>query len=280
MVSDFAEKNNALLHLDGDGAAWAKSVGEGLLGGLLEVARGVVAAVEDDEVLDPRRDEQLAARHVAEVAGPEEAAGAVPADARAEGVLRGCVAVKVAQRHRRAAHAHLALSARRRLGQLAVRELGGDDDVDADALREGEAASAERPRVARGLGPEGGDKQAVLSEAVGVVERVAGHPHHRRRLIERLELGGLCADDRERERRAVVVALEPALAQPPARERDCEVGRDRERGAEALEGGRPEAGVLEPVEGRERVARILPVVQRAQHREEPHVVVLRRPADV
>ena len=55
----------------------------GRLGRLLDVLRIVVAAADDDHVLEPAGDEQLAVVHEAEVAGPQEAAF-VAGDAGAE----------------------------------------------------------------------------------------------------------------------------------------------------------------------------------------------------
>ena len=128
---------------------------------VLDVLRVVVAAADDDEVLQPAADEELAAVHEAEVAraqithrrapppAPAAAPGAAPRSAsrasrppKSASVLRH---VPVAFRAARRAHPHLADAVvREPLGAL------GRDDRDVDAAR-GRVAAADHARDGRAL---------------------------------------------------------------------------------------------------------------------------------
>ena len=86
-----------------------RRAGMGGLHGLLDVLRIVVAAADDDHVLEPAGDEQLAVLDEAEVAGPQEGpatAVASPAVGRRSARLSGAAPVAVGDR--RAATQNLA----------------------------------------------------------------------------------------------------------------------------------------------------------------------------
>jgi hypothetical protein len=78
---------------------------------LLDVLRVVVAAADDEHVLQPAGDEQLAFVEEAQVAGPQPALGGVVGQGAAEGRLGGVGPLEVARRDARAAHPHFAYGA-------------------------------------------------------------------------------------------------------------------------------------------------------------------------
>ena len=101
------------LHAEGDDVAGAHAVD--VPDGALDVLREHVAAADDDDVLDPPAQHELAVDHVGEVAGAQPAV--------VEQLGRGVGPLVVARRHRRAADQQLADVA---LGPL-VERLGVDD---------------------------------------------------------------------------------------------------------------------------------------------------------
>ena len=164
---------------EGRAAAAAQHARARVLGRALDVLRVVVAAADDDEVLQPAADEELAAVHEAEVARAQithrRAAAAASARGRARrraevGVAREPAAevglgllghVPVAFRAARRAHPHLADAVvREPLGAL------GRDDRDVDAAR-GRVAAADHAR----------DGRALARRALGPL-RVRVRPQH------------------------------------------------------------------------------------------------------
>ena len=129
------------LHAEGDDVAGAHAVERA--DGPLDVLREHVAAADDDDVLDPPAQHELAVEQVAEVAGAQPAV--------VEQLGRGVGTLVVAGRHRRAPDQQLADVA---LGPLLER-LGVDDAH----------LQARAPAV-----PSSGRRRAVEREVVGIVD--------------------------------------------------------------------------------------------------------------
>ena len=99
MARDFVDDHDLLRPLDLDGKCRAASRherGMGLLGGGLDVLRVVVAAANDDQVLQTPGDVQMAVEHEAQVPGAKERALAGVGQPRPERLLVLLAAVPVA----------------------------------------------------------------------------------------------------------------------------------------------------------------------------------------
>src|SRR6185369_14193042 len=151
------------------------------LGGELDVLRVVVAAPQDDQILDAAGDEQLAPGEEAEVAGAQETP---PFQGGAEGALRLLVPVPVAGGDARTGHPDLTDPVRRAgpacLG-IDDRQLAGSLSGSLAAPDEtttgrghgaplGEGSRVERAHHRRIVLAAAGDEQGGLGESVARVE--------------------------------------------------------------------------------------------------------------
>ena len=170
----FGDDDHALLalvalHAEGDDVAGAHAVEHA--DGPLDVLREHVAAADDDDVLDPPAQHELAVEHVAEVAGAQPAV--------VEQLGRRVGALVVARRHRRAPDQQLADVA---LGALLER-VGVDDahlQAGHRAAEQREAAGDEREVVGIGDLDRLGDPVALEHDAVDGVAHEAAAPRRER----------------------------------------------------------------------------------------------------
>ena len=190
----------------------------------LDVLRVDVPAADDDQVLDPARDEQLAVAEEPEVAGAEERAAVVPGQAGAADVAGLLGAVPVALRDARPRDPDLAHAV------VGARAAGAGVD-DRDDLALGGAAAADQPRGGRASSASATSPRPSASASTdSTVGRAA-------RRIARDEQGGLGQPVAGQERLAPEAAGGERLGEAVER-----LGADRLGAVE----GDPPAAQVEP----------------------------------
>ena len=282
-----------------DGERGARQHGRvGLLGRLLDVLRVVVAGADDDHILEPAGDEQLAVAEEAEVAAAQKFSIAA-CDAGAEHLLGFLGPVPISLGDRRALDEDLADFILIAFGG----GFGADDD---DGVAGHGRAAADKPlrhlgRFAAGLddvvlGERGavdgedaglliviraGGQQRRLGQAVTGIKRIhaeAGAAEGVGEVLERLGADRLGAA--ERETPAAQVELGALLGRGAA---DAvfvgEVGRAADRGAIVVNGLQPAHGTLQKRGRRHQHAAPAHVQRREDAADEAHVMISGQPED-
>ncbi len=273
------------LPLDREGGNAARTQGRmAALDGELDVLRVVVAAAEDDEVLQPAGDEQLALGGESEIAGPQEGAAAI-AQSRGEHPLGFLRLAPVALGDARPLHpdfSHLA----RRAGLRGVGAHDGDHRVAGLRVRR-QAAADQRPRS----GIFGGDRAAEaparghqkrgLGQSVTRVERFAAEAAGGKsggEAVQGVGADGLGAVEGQAPARQVEVLL-LLLGDLADAEVVGEVGAAAGGGAGVGDGPQPAHRLLEERQRRQQRHRITGVERLQDAADEPHVMVRRQPDD-
>ena len=282
------------------------------LDGVLDVLGIVVASADDDQVLEPARDEELSVVEEPEVARPEvrtvvgSPLGHAVSGGRlgrlhqhgAKRLAGGVRAVPVPLRDARTAHPDLADPARsQRLARLGI-----DDEhvlaveFAAAAHEQPRAGCVDRPALRRaGLDRPGVERpddrllelhaachhERALGEAVARVEGLATEATHREGLAEGLDrLGPHRLGAVEGKRPARQVELGPLFGRGlPHAELIGEVRPATDRRAVAGDRLQPPQGPLQERDGRHQHVELAAVQRDEDAADEPHVVEARQPED-